>query len=235
MEQVAKQLSDVVAINASETFREILIQIDGEWGNDFLMNDYRTGIRISQRLDYNPKTRENVWHPPLVHVSYSGASLSALEKGIKLVNSILIDIETFWKDVMVSTSEREVATDALASRSRPRKQMRSEVQFFLDKFFLPSVEKLESTNTLELRSTPKLLSFGVSDSYELCAITADFDSEIIRISTEISNRGAVQSLPIDCSLGELKGAIRSQVDSILERLAEDVREGVENFDGKGNI
>ncbi len=66
----------------------------------------------------------------------------------------------------------------------------------------------------------------------LTVIVLNFDGEKLSVCTKIFDRVIDISLPIDCSLGELKGAIRSQVDSILERLAEDVREGVENFSGE---
>lgn len=217
--ELGKQISENVAIHGKGNRREVLIQIDGEWLGDWRMNDYRSPVQIIQDVE------EDVWHPTRIVVNYVGDKPKSLVAAINLASSIADDWRNFWED----------PESWIAGRSQQRKQMRSEVQFFLHKFFLPSVGKLESTNTLELRSTPKLLGFGISDSYEICTITADFDGEIIRVSTEISNRGAVQSLPIDCSLGELKGSIRSQVDSILERLAEDVRECVENFDGKGNI
>lgn len=214
--ELGKQISENVAIHDKGNRREVLIQIDGEWLGDWRMNDYRSPVQIIQDVE------EDAWHPTRIVVNYVGDKPKSLVAAIDLASSIADDWRNFWEDPEIW----------IASRSRQRKQMRSEVQFFLHKFFLPSTGKLEPTNTLELRSTPKLLGFGVSDSYEICAIAADFDSETISITTEISNRGAVRSLPIDCSLGELKKVIRSQVDSILERLAEDVRSDVENFSGE---
>lgn len=98
MKQVTRQVSTDIAIKSTSTLREVLIQVKDEWKGDFLMHDFRSGIRLSQRYDYNPETGESFYHSLTFTVSYTGKDFGYLRDAISLAESIAEDIEGFWKN-----------------------------------------------------------------------------------------------------------------------------------------